>query len=113
MKYCMLLVFRLEYFYIVSKVQGCLLSWLKTCLLYKKYSTLAVNKQSSNSIAGFPHATFVIIKTVKVVGYQQKYANENGDLDLSGLASLISWSRGRGFDAFICCFICCFMHCSG
>ena len=81
MKYCMLLVFLLEYFYIGGQVQGPLLRWLKTCY-YKKDSTLAVNKQSGNGIAGFPHAAFVSIKTVKVVGYQRKYANEKGDLDL-------------------------------
>ena len=80
MKYCMLLVFRLEYFFIVGKGQGCLFRWLKTC--YYEKSTLAVNKQSSKGIAGFPHAAFVSIKTVKVVGFQRKYANEYSNLDL-------------------------------
>ena len=43
---------------------------------------------------------FLSTKTVKVVGYQRKYANENGDLDLSGFGCLISWSSSGGFDAF-------------
>ena len=41
MKYCMLLVFRLEYFYIVCKVQGRLFRWLKTCY-YKKNNVLSL-----------------------------------------------------------------------
>ena len=77
--------------------------WLKTCYYKKKKLSPLTSKAAT---------VFVGIKTVQVVGYQQKYANENGGLDLCDFASLISWSGSGGFDAFIFSFICCFMHCS-
>ena len=52
---------------------------VQPCYYKKSQSTLTVNKLSGNGIAGFPHRAFVSIKKVKVVGYQRKYANENGD----------------------------------
>ena len=54
--------------------------WLKTCHYKKKQYTLVWYKQGNKSLAGFPYvaclyALVVSIESVKVVGYQRKYAN--------------------------------------
>ena len=86
MKYCVVWVFRLEYFCIDSKVQGRFAGWITFYTLNK--ALLAGNKQTSKLNAGFPRAAFLSIKSSQSCWLPAKYANENGDLDLSWFASL-------------------------